>query len=100
MPTFIILIVLSFFIFLMYQIKATRTKHTLLKKFNQSKANIAIGIFLISFGLNRLFVHPSVLTYIVTGVFVFYGLFFTYDYIRRSRFYYHEIQQKRSQGSL
>ncbi len=100
MPTFVILIVLTFVVFLMYQVKAIRSKHPLLKKFTQAKANIAIGVFLVSFGLNRLFVHPSVLTYVVTGVFVFYGLFFAYDHIRRSQFYYQQIQQKRSQGSL
>lgn len=100
MQTFVVFIVLSALLFVMYRTKAFRTKQPLLKKFNLSKANISIGVFLVSFGLNRLFVQPQILTYVISGIFILYGAFFTYDHFRRSRIYYQEIRRQRTDGSL
>lgn len=99
MNTLVVLIVLSGLLFIMYRIKVFRTKHPLLKKFNSSKANISLGVFLTSFGLNRLLVQPQVITYVVAGIFIVYGAFFTYDHIKRSRFYYQELRRNNENSS-
>ncbi|WEG13894.1 YtpI family protein [Pullulanibacillus sp. KACC 23026] len=100
MPTLIILIIFSALLFIMYQAKAYRSKHPLVKKFNAAKGNIAVGIFLVTFGLNRLFIQHHLITLIIACIFILYGAFFAYDYIKRSRFYYFEIQRERNQGTL
>lgn len=97
MPTIVVFIVLSAVLFLLYRFRAVSIKNEWVKKLTLSKAYIAMGVFLISFGLNRLFLHPHTVTYVISGIFILYGLFFTYDHVRRSKYYYFEI--KRQQGS-
>jgi hypothetical protein len=95
MPTIVVFIVLSAILFLLYRFRALSVKNEWEKKFTLAKANIAMGVFLISFGLNRLFLHPQTVTYVISGIFILYGLFFTYDHIRRSKYYYFEIRKQR-----
>lgn len=97
MPTIVVFIVLSAVLFLLYRFRATSIKNEWMKKLTLAKANIAMGVFLISFGLNRLFLHPQTVTFVISGIFILYGLFFTYDHVQRSKYYYYEI--KRQQGS-
>ncbi|HSU79689.1 MAG TPA: YtpI family protein [Candidatus Angelobacter sp.] len=99
MPTIVVFIVLSAVLFFLYRFRAISIKNQWEKKLTVAKANIAMGVFLISFGLNRLFLHPQTVTFVISGLFILYGLFFTYDHVRRSKYYYFEVKKHRGTGS-
>lgn len=75
MPTFVILIVISFIFYLFFRIKGFRTKPPAEKRWVNTKANIAVGSFLTFFGINQIFVYPdSTITLIIGIVFILLGL--------------------------
>jgi amino acid transporter len=87
-PTFIILIILSLFMFIFYRIRAWQMRAPFRKKWTITKANIGLGAFLIFFSVNRLFIHPSTITAIICGVFVLYGIFIVMYSIKAYRYYW------------
>ncbi|WP_027724086.1 YtpI family protein [Tuberibacillus calidus] len=88
MPTFIILIILSFAMFIYYRIRAWQIHAPYKKKWTVTKANMGLGAFMFFFGLNRLFIQASALSAIVCGVFILYGLFIIYYSIKAYRYYW------------
>ncbi|WP_261133248.1 YtpI family protein [Bacillus sp. Marseille-Q3570] len=74
MPVFIIIIVLSISLYIFYKIKEFRVKAPYEKKWTKSKANIALGVFIGIFGLNRLFINESTYDLVIGGVFLVLGL--------------------------
>lgn len=87
MPTLIILLIFAFIAFLFYRIKTWKTKVPYKKHWLLSKANMALGSFLLIFGLNRLFLRPHLLVFIVCTVFILYGGFIIYSSIKSYRYY-------------
>ncbi len=87
MPTLIILLIFALAGFLFYRIRTFRIKAPFKKQWTLSKANIALGAFLFLFGLNRLFVRPDLLVYIVCSVFIIYGGFVIFASLRAYRYY-------------
>lgn len=88
MPTLVILIVFALIGFIYYRIKTWKTKAPYKKRWVLSKANIALGSFLVLFGMDRLFVRPHLLVYIVCAVFILYGGFIIYAGTRSYRYYF------------
>ena len=88
MPTFIILIFLSLFMFLFYRIRAWQIRAPFKKKWTITKANIGLGAFLLFFGVNRIFIHPTTITFIICGVFMVYGIFVVIFSIKAYRYYW------------
>ncbi|PWA11125.1 hypothetical protein DCC39_09810 [Pueribacillus theae] len=75
MPTLAILIVISIMFYFFYKVKSFRTKAPAEKSWINTKANIAIGNFLLFFGLNQIFIYyNSTITIIVGSVFILLGL--------------------------
>ncbi|WP_408007184.1 YtpI family protein [Pseudalkalibacillus sp. A8] len=74
MPVFIIFIVLSISLYIFYKIKEFRVKAPYEKRWTKSKANIALGVFIGMFGLNRLVINESTYDLVIGGVFLILGL--------------------------
>lgn len=75
MTTFVILITISFVFYFFYKVKSFRTKAVIEKSWVNTKANMALGSFLVFFGLNQIFIrYDSVIALIVGGVFIVLGL--------------------------
>ncbi|MBF0706257.1 YtpI family protein [Guptibacillus hwajinpoensis] len=74
MPIFVILIVFSIVFYLFYRVKAVRHNGVATTQWLNSKASIALGLFLIFFAINTLTVSLSTVTVIVAAVFILLGL--------------------------
>ena len=74
MPIFVILIVFSIVFYLFYRVKSFRTNGVATKQWLNSKASIALGLFLVFFAINSIFVNLSTVTYIVGAVFILLGI--------------------------
>jgi hypothetical protein len=76
--TFLIVVSAVFYIF--YKVKYFQTKAPMEKKWISTKGNIAIGVFLISFGLNQIIIATTI-ALIVGMIFILLGaanVFFGY----------------------
>lgn len=71
---FTILIVISVGFFIYFKIKQWRASSTLESKWQQTRGNIALGVFLISFSLNSLYFPRSKVEIIVGIVFGLLGI--------------------------
>ncbi|MCF6408761.1 YtpI family protein [Pseudalkalibacillus salsuginis] len=78
MPVFIIIIVLSISLYIFYKVKEFRVKAPYEKRWTKSKSNIALGIFIGVFGLNRLFINESTYDLVIGSVFLILGLINVY----------------------
>ncbi|MCF6138214.1 YtpI family protein [Pseudalkalibacillus berkeleyi] len=74
MPAFIIIIVIALSLYIFYKIKEFRVKAPYEKRWTKSKANISLGVFISTFGLNRLVINESTYDLIIGGVFLVLGL--------------------------
>ncbi len=75
MPIFVVLIVLSIMFYFFYKVKSFRTKAVIEKSWINTKANMALGSFLIFFGLNQIFIrYDSTIALIISAVFILLGL--------------------------
>ncbi|MDO6656145.1 YtpI family protein [Anaerobacillus sp. 1_MG-2023] len=74
MPIFVILIVFSIVFYLFYRVKSVRHNGVATTQWLNSKASIALGLFLIFFAINTLTVSLSTVTVIVAAVFILLGL--------------------------
>lgn len=71
--TFIILIVISFMFFLYFKVKQWRTSAPVEKKWQQMKSSIALGSFVLFFGLNLAVLPRSKVDLIIGIIFVLVG---------------------------
>ncbi|MCA0986338.1 YtpI family protein [Guptibacillus algicola] len=74
MPIFIILIIFSIVFYLFYRVKSFRSNGVATKEWLNSKASIALGLFLIFFAINSFAVYITTVTYIVGAAFIILGL--------------------------
>ncbi|MDN7240256.1 YtpI family protein [Planococcus sp. N028] len=70
----VILITLSFAVYFYYKTKQFRTSLPIRKKWYTSMASVALGSFVMFFGINQLLLFHTVVTYIIAGIFVILGL--------------------------
>lgn len=75
MPLFVILIVFSITFYIFYKVKEVRSRAAYEKSWIASKAKIALGLFLLSFGLNEFTTVDDKIQLWVAIVFTAYGLF-------------------------
>lgn len=71
---FTILIVMAGAFFIYFKIKQWRAKSTLESKWQQTRGNMALGVFLVSFGFNSLYFPRSTVEIIVGIVFALLGI--------------------------
>jgi hypothetical protein len=73
MPILVVLIIVSLVFYLFFKIKSVRTQLPMEKKWISGKSSIALGAFVVFFGMNQLFLFQSIVTYIVAAVFILIG---------------------------
>nr|WP_106533925.1 YtpI family protein [Planomicrobium soli] len=69
----VILIFFSFGFYFYYKTKQFRTSLPIRKKWYASMASIALGSFVLFFGINQLLLFQTVVTYIIAGIFIILG---------------------------
>jgi len=74
MPLLVILIVVSFAMYVFYKLKYVRSSRPIERKWLSSKSSIALGLFVALFGLNQLFLFQTTITYIISGLFILLGV--------------------------
>jgi hypothetical protein len=74
MPIFIILIILSFALYVFYKVREVRAKEPFYKQWTSTKARMALGAFLASFGLNELTAVEGRVQLWVALIFLAYGI--------------------------
>ncbi|MFC0187887.1 YtpI family protein [Fictibacillus aquaticus] len=78
MPIFVILIILSFSLYAFYKVREVRARNPYIKAWNGSKSRLALGSFLLSFGLNELSGIETKLQLWIAIVFAVYGIALLY----------------------
>ncbi|OOE13888.1 YtpI family protein [Fictibacillus arsenicus] len=74
MPIFIILIILSFALYVFYKVREVRAKEPFYKQWTGTKAKMALGAFLASFGLNELTAVEGRVQLWIALIFLAYGM--------------------------
>ncbi|MBY6035199.1 YtpI family protein [Fictibacillus nanhaiensis] len=74
MPIFIIIIILSFALYVFYKVREVRAKEPFYKRWTGTKAKMALGAFLASFGLNELSTVEGRVQLWVGIIFLAYGI--------------------------
>jgi amino acid transporter len=73
MPVLVICIIISLAFYVFYKIKFVQSKRPVEKKWISTKSSIALGLFVLLFGLNQLFLFQTTITYIVAAIFIIIG---------------------------
>ncbi|SDM89670.1 YtpI-like protein [Fictibacillus solisalsi] len=75
MPLFVILVVVSLSFYIFYKVKEVRSRAVYEKNWIGSKAKMALGLFLLSFGLNEFTMVEDKIQLWIAIIFSVYGLF-------------------------
>jgi predicted Abi (CAAX) family protease len=75
MPILVLFIVLSITFYVFYKVKQVRSNRPMEKKWLSSKASIALGLFVLLFGVNQLFLYHTTSTYFIAAIFIILGGF-------------------------
>ena len=78
-------IILSFVAYFYYKTKQFRSTLPIRKKWYTAKAGVAIGIFLIFFGLNATIIYPTAVGYGVAAIFILFGALQALNHYKRAR---------------
>lgn len=70
---FLFFIIVSFAAYLYNKAKEFRSTLPIQKKWYKAKAGVALGIFVIVFGLNTCVVNPTVVGFLIAAVFILIG---------------------------
>lgn len=73
MPVLVFVIIVTFTFYVFYKIKYVRSSRPAEKKWLSAKSSMALGLFVLLFGVNQLFLYHTPLTYIVAAVFILIG---------------------------
>ncbi|HWL12319.1 MAG TPA: YtpI family protein [Ureibacillus sp.] len=82
---FVFFIVISFVAYFFYKTKEFRSKLPIRKKWYNAKAGMALGIFVIVFGLNTCIVYPTLVGFLIAAVFILIGVVKSYTSYKRVR---------------
>ncbi|TWT09374.1 hypothetical protein FQV28_04620 [Planomicrobium sp. CPCC 101079] len=70
----VLLITFSFVFYFYYKTKQFRTSLPIRKNWYAAMASMALGSFIVFFGINQLLLFHTVVTYIVAGIFIILGI--------------------------
>lgn len=87
MVALVSLIVISFLFYLFYKMKQFRSNLPAERKWLSAKANIALGFFILLFGVNQLFIFKTTMTYVISAIFVMLGCINIFGGYRLFKFY-------------
>lgn len=82
---FIMLIVISFAAYFYFKTKQFRSTLPIRKKWYKAKAGVALGVFIIAFGVNTLIVQQSAVGYIIGIIFIIVGFMESYYNFKKAR---------------
>lgn len=82
---FVFFIVISFAAYFYFKTKQFRSTLPIRTKWYKAKAGVALGIFLITFGLNTCIVYPTLVGYAIAAVFIVVGFMEAYSSFKRAR---------------
>ena len=74
MPILVILIIIALAFYVTYKIRYVRTKMPMEKRWLSGKSSMALGLFVLLFGVNSLFLFQEMTTYIVASIFILIGI--------------------------
>jgi hypothetical protein len=87
MPFLLFFIVISFVFYLFYKVKYIRTRRMAQRQWLSAKSGIALGLFVLLFGINQLFIFHSTVTYIIATIFILLGGYNVFGGIKAYQFY-------------
>lgn len=87
MPILVILIVFSLAFYVFYKIKYVRSAKPGERRWISSKSSIALGLFVLTFGINQLYIYQSTVSYIIAAVFILLGAINIWSGIKAYKFY-------------
>ena len=87
MPIFAFIIILSFVFYIYYKVKYVRSKMPIERKWLSAKSSIALGLFVLFFGINQLTLFDETVTYVVAAIFIIIGGLSVYGGIKAYRFF-------------
>lgn len=96
MVIFPIIIVVSFFLYFYYKIMILRTNDGLIRHYNNAKAKICLGTFILVFGIHQYIYYQTKISLWVAVVFVFLGVLQLNRGIRETIHYAREIKRLRT----
>ncbi|WP_455661595.1 YtpI family protein [Pradoshia sp.] len=73
MPILVFFIVTSLSFYIYYKAKTFRTPHPMQRACLKGKSSMTLGLFVLTFGINQLFLYQTPLTYIIAGIFIIMG---------------------------
>ncbi|WP_051240143.1 YtpI family protein [Pontibacillus halophilus] len=89
-----LLIILSITVYLYFKVIILRTDDPLYQVYSNSRARIALGVFMIAFGANQYVFYQTRLALAIALVFVALGVAqFVYGY-RRAKFYRKQLRER------
>ncbi|HET7627790.1 MAG TPA: YtpI family protein [Bacillales bacterium] len=86
MPILVMFIIVSFAFYLFYKLKAWKLRNRQHEsRWVGTKAAVALGLVLVFFGLNALYVRQSAVTIVISVILIAVGSFYIYQNIRLYR---------------
>lgn len=82
---FIFMIVLSFAAYFYYKTKQFHSTLPIRKKWYKARSGVALGVFIIAFGLNTCIVYPTLVGFLIAAVFIIVGFIETLTSYKRAR---------------
>jgi amino acid transporter len=82
---FVFLIIVSFVAYFYYKTKEFRTTLPIQKKWYKAKAGVALGIFVIVFGINTSVIYPTLVGFLIAAVFIIIGFMKSFTSYKRVR---------------
>ena len=73
MPILVFFIVTSLSFYIYYKAKTFRTQHPMQRACLKGKSSISLGLFVLIFGINQLYLYQTTLTYVIGGIFIIMG---------------------------
>ncbi|RHW33480.1 hypothetical protein D1B33_15670 [Lysinibacillus yapensis] len=82
---FVFFIIVTFVAYFYYKTKEFRSTLPIQKKWYKAKAGVALGIFVIVFGLNTSIVYPTLVGFLIAAAFVIIGFMKSFSSYKQVR---------------
>ncbi|MEK9199106.1 YtpI family protein [Ureibacillus sp. 179-F W5.1 NHS] len=82
---FVFFIVVSFVAYFYYKTRQFRSTLPIRKKWYKAKAGVALGLFIMVFGLNTCIIYPTLVGFMIAAVFILVGFMEAFASYKRVR---------------
>ncbi|RCW66305.1 YtpI family protein [Saliterribacillus persicus] len=94
MIIFPLTIIITAIMYLYYKVMILRTKDPLLQEIQNAKARIALGLFMIFFGVNQYLFYETTLALYIALIFLLFGILQGYGGSKRWKHYKGELSKR------